>query len=94
MLLQAKKRVLIGLFSSLIGCGSEDATQVAGAPPEGSAGTGPEGSAGAPGLAEPPPCVENPTTHLEIINACTDAVKIRKTPSLTLLGADGSLPPP
>jgi hypothetical protein len=37
-------------------------------------------------------CVKNPTTHLEIINACTDAAKFDKTPKLPLLLADGGLP--
>ena len=41
----------------------------------------------------PTDCVLNPTTHLEIINACTDAVKIAKTPTLPLRAADGGLPP-
>ena len=54
----------------------------------------PEGGAdgslpdGAPG-----DCFLNPTTHFEIINACTDAVKIAKNPTLPLLLADGGLPP-
>lgn len=43
---------------------------------------------GAPG-----DCVQNPTTHEEIINACTDAVKITKNPTLPLLSPDGGLPP-
>ena len=34
-----------------------------------------------------------PTTHLEIINACTDAVRITKKPTLPRLLADGGLPP-
>ncbi|MBA3542813.1 MAG: hypothetical protein H0T79_24560 [Deltaproteobacteria bacterium] len=34
----------------------------------------------------------NPT-HEQIINACTSAQKIFKTPTLPLLEADGSLPP-
>ncbi|HSO40754.1 MAG TPA: hypothetical protein VLT33_49855 [Labilithrix sp.] len=38
-------------------------------------------------------CFPNPTTHFEIINACTDAVKITKNPTLPLLLADGGLPP-
>lgn len=38
-------------------------------------------------------CVRNPTTHLEIINACTTAVVIKKTPNLNGLNDDGSLPP-
>lgn len=44
----------------------------------------------------PPPgldCFPNPTTHDEIINACTDAQKFDKTPNLPKLLADGGLPP-
>ncbi len=41
----------------------------------------------------PSDCYLNPTTHLEIINACTDAVKISKNPTLPLLNPDGGLPP-
>ena len=37
-------------------------------------------------------CFENPTTHVEIINACTTAQKVIKKPALPLLNADGSLP--
>ena len=43
---------------------------------------------GAPG-----DCFTNPTTHFEIINACTDAVRIQKNPTLPLLLSDGGLPP-
>jgi hypothetical protein len=42
----------------------------------------------------PSDCFMNPTTHFEIINACTDSVKITKNPTLPLLLADGGLPPP
>jgi hypothetical protein len=38
-------------------------------------------------------CVHNPQTHEEIINGCTDAVKITKNPVLPLLSPDGGLPP-
>ena len=38
-------------------------------------------------------CFMNPTTHNEIINACTTAEKIYKTTHPPLLNADGSLPP-
>lgn len=38
-------------------------------------------------------CVLDPQTHEEIINACTDAVKIAKSPALPLLLPDGGLPP-
>jgi len=41
----------------------------------------------------PSDCVTNPKTHDEIINACTDAVKITKEPMLPLLYPDGGLPP-
>ena len=41
----------------------------------------------------PSDCFTNPTTHFEIINACTDAVKLTKNPTLPLLAADGGLPP-
>jgi hypothetical protein len=37
-------------------------------------------------------CFTNPTTHDEIINACTTAQKIYKHSTLPLLGSDGSLP--
>lgn len=37
-------------------------------------------------------CFENPTTHAEIINACTTAAKVEKKPTLPLLNPDGSLP--
>lgn len=37
-------------------------------------------------------CYADPKTYLEIINACTDAEKIDKRPTLPLLRADGSLP--
>jgi hypothetical protein len=38
-------------------------------------------------------CFMNPQTHVEIINACTNAEKIDKHPVLPLLRPDGSLPP-
>jgi hypothetical protein len=41
----------------------------------------------------PSDCVMNPKTHEELINACTDAVKITKNPTLPLLYPDGGLPP-
>lgn len=43
--------------------------------------------------AGPRDCVENPKTHAEIINACTNAVKITKNPVLPKLLPDGGLPP-
>ena len=38
-------------------------------------------------------CIENPHTHIEILNACTSAQSIDKKPVLPLLHADGTLPP-
>lgn len=40
----------------------------------------------------PSDCFMNPTTHLEIINACTTADKVDKMPVLPLLNPDGTLP--
>jgi hypothetical protein len=37
-------------------------------------------------------CFENPTTHHEIINACTTAQKIYKSTKPPLQNADGTLP--
>lgn len=55
---------------------------------------GSAGSGGGGGNAGSPDCFMNPKTHYEIINACTNAVRVKKTPSLKGLNADGSLPPP
>lgn len=43
--------------------------------------------------AGPNDCVRNPKTHEELINGCTDAVRITKTSNLPLLLPDGGLPP-
>lgn len=40
-----------------------------------------------------PDCVQSPTTHAEIINACTTSQHVDKTPVLPLLNSDGTLPP-
>jgi hypothetical protein len=53
----------------------------------------PTGSVVEPTDGGPTDCIENPKTHLEIINACTKAVKIRKDPVLVKLLPDGGLPP-
>lgn len=56
----------------------EDAAVPVDAPPPG----GPDAS-----------CFDNPQTHEEIINACTNAQKIYKASHPPLLEPDGSLPP-
>lgn len=38
-------------------------------------------------------CYPMPRTHLEIINACTTAQAVDKTPMTPLLKPDGTLPP-
>ena len=54
----------------------------------------PPRDAGTPDQGAPPPaCVDDPTTHLEIINACTTATGVRKVAVTPLLRADGTLPP-
>jgi hypothetical protein len=58
-----------------------------------SSGGGAGGAGGGGGSGGAPDCVMNPTTHEEIINACTDAEKVAKEPVLPLLNPDGSLPP-
>lgn len=40
-----------------------------------------------------PECYPTPTRHQELINACTTAQHVDKTPVLPLLNADGTLPP-
>ena len=55
--------------------------------PEGGTPDGPLLPDGAPA-----DCFMNPTTHFEIINACTNAVKIAKNPTLAGLLSDGGLP--
>jgi len=62
----------------------------------GTDGGGPmPGTDGGPTLPDgaPSDCFMNPKTHFEIINACTDAVKITKNPTLPLQYPDGGLPP-
>lgn len=49
-----------------------------------------------PDLAAPAPdraCVPSPRTHVEILNACTDAQSVDKRVVLPLLRPDGTLPP-
>jgi len=61
-------------------------------PPPGTTDGGSDTGTLPDGAPLPDDCVVNPTTHLEIINACTDASKFDKKPTLPLLLADGGLP--
>ena len=46
---------------------------------------------GNPDLA--PACVANPMTHVQILNACTNATPFDKTPFYPALAPNGQLPP-
>jgi hypothetical protein len=89
-----KKIIVLGLASALLLACDANATSNA----EDDAGAreqdaGDErGDAGA-GDAGAAACVEDPETHVEIINACTDAQAVDKDPKLPLRLADGGLPP-
>ncbi|TKD11940.1 hypothetical protein [Polyangium fumosum] len=86
--------VLKGLFVLVLltsACGEENPP----ANPSGnssSSGAGGGGGAGGSGGGGPE-CFSEPTSHVEIINACTEAEKVDKVVNLPLLNADGSLPP-
>ena len=82
----------------LVACGDDDAD-----PPDAAVAdrgkrdaaaddAGPAADGGADG-GEAADCVKDPKTHVEIINACTDAEPVDKDPVLPLLLDDGSLPP-
>jgi hypothetical protein len=68
------------------GCGDDDGGN---GDDDGTSDGDGSGEPDAGGTAE---CFANPTTHQEIINACTDAEQIEKDPDLPLLNEDGTLP--
>jgi hypothetical protein len=85
------------LFAGAFGCSSsstpsEQLTDAAGMPDTNPTTTGSDGGPPPP-VDAAPTCFTNPTTHFQIINACTDASFVDKTPTLPLLNPDGSLPP-
>ena len=61
------------------------------APPKVDGSVDPDGSVAPDGA--PLDCFPNPKTHEEIINRCTDSVRIMKNPVLPKLLPDGGLPP-
>jgi hypothetical protein len=83
--------VEVNAFSPI---GTDGATQGSGGVSGSGGASGSAGSGGGGGNAGSPDCFMNPKTHYEIINACTNAVRVKKTPNLKGLNADGSLPPP
>lgn len=85
-------RVLVLLFALAPACNETDKTSTSqDAAAEEDAAT--EADASEPEDAGTPDCFEHPRTHEELINACTDAEKIEKEPTLPLLLRDGGLPP-
>lgn len=79
--MRASGRILLILLGLQAGC-----------PGDGNPGTDEERT----DLAAPAPdlgCVRTPRTHVEILNACTEAQSVDKRPVLPLLRSDGTLPP-
>jgi hypothetical protein len=76
------RTLLAGLLLALqAGCPIDSGNQTSEAPPD---------------LAAPAAemrCVPSPRTHVEILNACTDAQSVNKRVVLPLLRPDGTLPP-
>ena len=87
---------LTGAAAFQVACGDDDnavnETLDSGNPITPTDSSASDSNAGDTGLTDAG-CFLNPTTHFEIINACTDATKIDKNPVLTKLLPDGSLPP-
>lgn len=75
----------VALSFALLGCLACDDVEDSQPPPLDMGPTVDQGPA--------PTCVEDPTTHLEIINACTTATGITKAAVTPLRRADGTLPP-
>ena len=68
--------LLVTLATAVMACGSDEPEKN----PNFMTGSGGAGGGGSGGGTYD--CVMEPTTHLEIINACTDAVRIEKHPEL------------
>jgi hypothetical protein len=82
------------LVLALCACGDDATTMPASAHKD--AGSTKHHDAGASAGKKPDAgadCVTHPETHVDIINACTDAEKVDKKPELPLLLRDGGLPP-
>jgi hypothetical protein len=97
-----KKKIRSGLFTCalLLSCLSytacDDSSSAVKEPPRTGgpgADSGPANDAGTLPDGATKDCFDNPKTHFEIINACTTAAKVTKTPTLTKLLPDGGLPP-
>ena len=89
-------------FASVVHVGCDDSSAVKEATPNTNPGVdgGNTGTDGGGGLdagtlpdGAPKDCFDDPKTHFEIINACTNATRITKNPSLPKLLPNGDLPP-
>jgi hypothetical protein len=74
------RRLMLAVGFALAACGTPATTNDSGVLDAGLVDAGPG-------------CSSTPTTHLELINACTTAVAIVRTPTLPLLQPDGGVPP-
>jgi hypothetical protein len=78
--------ILLALPLLVPGCGGDGGAAIDARPtPDAAITDGPIGPDAA--------CFDNPTTHNEIVNACTTAQKIYKDSHPPLLDPDGTLPP-
>ena len=75
------KRMMF-VLAVVVGCGGDPKVKQDAGPQDAGVDPTPDAS-----------CFENPQTHHEIINACTDAQQIYKNSRPPLLNADGTLPP-
>lgn len=76
------KTLILGLMVALAACGSDN---------KDNPGTPDTAPADGPVTVDAA-CFMNPTTHNEIINACTEAQKIERNVTPPLLNPDGTLP--
>lgn len=93
--LLAGTAVLLSLVALLVGCDESSSAIKEPGPNVTSDAGGSSGDVDAGSQADgaPKDCFDNPTTHFEIINACTNATRITKNPTLNKLLPDGGLPP-
>lgn len=87
-------------LSCVLHAACDDGSAIKEPPPGSSSDAGHAGSDAGGGLdagtlpdGAPKDCFDDPKTHFEIINACTNAARIAKNPTLPKLLPDGGLPP-
>jgi hypothetical protein len=90
--MSAIPKLLLASVLALVGCDGSSAVKEP-IPDSGSANTDSGVITDGGTEAAPSDCYLDPKTHFEIINACTDAAKITKNPTLPRLQPDGGLPP-